>query len=86
MFTEIAVPGAVNGTFASDINDQGQIVGSSSDSDFNSHSFIYEKGTYTGIEIPGALVTNAYGLNDRKQIVGTYYDADSLPHGFVLRR
>ena len=39
--------------------------------------------TYTELDVPGAMVTNANGINDSGQIVGNFDDA-SGDHGFLL--
>ena len=41
--------------------------------------------TYTPIDFPGALTTDASGINSRGEIVGTYTDAGNVVHGFRLR-
>jgi uncharacterized membrane protein len=40
--------------------------------------------TYTPINFPGAIVTDASGINSAGEIVGTYTDASNLVHGFRL--
>jgi len=41
--------------------------------------------TFTTIDVPGALLTVAYGINARGDVVGTYVDATNHQHGFVRR-
>src|SRR2546429_6521675 len=38
--------------------------------------------TFTTIDVPGAIQTNANGINSRGQIVGVYYDS-LVNHGFL---
>jgi len=64
---------------AHDINNAEQIVGCYA---LCSHGFLYDGSTFTSIDVPGAVVTQATGINDFGQIVGTYYDGTTL-HGFV---
>lgn len=40
--------------------------------------------TYTSIDFPGALATDASGINSRGEIVGTYTDPNNGVHGFRL--
>jgi probable HAF family extracellular repeat protein len=82
-FTTLDDPAAFFGTFASGINDRGQIVGSYFDSVDDQHGFLYSGGFYTTIDDP--LATNGtivQGINDAGQIVGLYSD-DSGTHGFL---
>ena len=62
---------------ASDINNEGQIVGSS-----GGHGFLYNDGALAIIDAPGAFATLVTGINDVGQIVGYYYDRAGI-HGFV---
>jgi probable HAF family extracellular repeat protein len=41
-------------------------------------------GTFTPIEVPGAMFTTAIGINARGQIVGGFRDAGGVIHGFLL--
>jgi probable HAF family extracellular repeat protein len=73
-------------TFATGINDSGQIVGSydSRGRGFPNHGFLYSGGTYTTIDDPAAPgLTNAWGINDAGQIVGDYQDNTGVVHGFL---
>ena len=45
--------------------------------------FTYNRGTFTDIHIPGALLTNAIGINDAGSVVGTYVDSSGVQHGFL---
>jgi hypothetical protein len=38
--------------------------------------------TFTPIDVPGAIYTEAYGINPRGQIVGPYFDSTG-EHGFL---
>ena len=42
--------------------------------------------TYTSIDVPGAISTDASGINSSGEIVGTYTDARDIVHGFRLDR
>ncbi|MGA2797213.1 MAG: PEP-CTERM sorting domain-containing protein [Thermoguttaceae bacterium] len=73
------LPGA-DGSGVADINDNGQVVGSSFSSDGNySHAFIYDPTT--GLNdlgvVPGDASSYAYGVNNRGDVVGESF----LPGG-----
>jgi len=40
-------------------------------------------GSYTPIDVPGAVQTVPYGINDAGDIVGYYTDARDVEHGFL---
>jgi probable HAF family extracellular repeat protein len=89
VFTPIEHPdaGAGPGTFASGINDRGQIVGFYIDADGRGHGFLWDKGRFTPIDVPGAAASTATDINNRGQIVGEYGDDPFVPtalHGFLL--
>jgi probable HAF family extracellular repeat protein len=85
-YTTIDVPGGFGGTFASGINDQGEIVGGYYDG--KEHGFLYRDGVFTAIDFPGAVQTDAYGINQQGDIVGLYLTGkDAITtHGFLLRK
>jgi probable HAF family extracellular repeat protein len=70
-------------TFAEDINDAGQIVGSFREANGHEHGFLYSGGTYTTFDVPNSTLTHAFGINNAGQIVGRYTNA-SGQHGFLL--
>jgi probable HAF family extracellular repeat protein len=91
-YTTIDDPLGTEGTFASAINDKGQIVGEYVDSNGAYHGFLYNKGyygqrDYTTLDDPLASGaqggTSAYGINDKGQIVGGYVDSSGGSHGFL---
>ncbi len=47
------------------------------------HSFLLSNGSYTTLDVPGSLFTQAHGINASGQIVGWYYDGN-ITHGFLL--
>jgi type II secretory pathway pseudopilin PulG len=82
-FTTIDAPGAV-GTFVSDINNRGQIVGSAyrDPGATAGRGFLLAKGprgAFTPINFPGAANTVVAGINDRGLIVGAYQNATAAP-------
>jgi hypothetical protein len=74
--------GAILGTFGSGI-DGGRIVGNYLDFPTGaSHGFLYENGTFTPIDYPGATDTTVNGINGDR-VVGSYLDAAGVTHGFI---
>ena len=45
--------------------------------------FLYSDGTYSTLDVPGSIATEAIGINDLGQIVGYYTDAAGNEHGFL---
>jgi len=74
-------------TDPADPNDQGQIVGSYTDSSGVLHGFLCQGGTFSGIDVPfsGVTATEVSGINDRGEIVGRYLDSNSTSHGFLAK-
>lgn len=82
-YASIIVPNSVYTTAAA-LNSAGTVVGNWYDSSFTEHGFVYQGGTVTPFDYPGAANgTIAAGINDRGEIVGTYYDSSYVPHGFT---
>ena len=74
------------GTYATGIDDAGQIVGFYWDTQ-GQHGFVLSGGVYTTLNDPSAVYngyggTAVYGMNNFGQMVGTY--AGSVSHGFVV--
>jgi hypothetical protein len=94
-FTPIDVPGA--GTLPLGINKQGQVVGIYGDEGtvnnpdgsyprYRVHGFLWDEGRVSKIDVPGSVLTYAFGVNKRGQITGGYYDTTGTQHGFVFER
>jgi probable HAF family extracellular repeat protein len=63
---------------ATAINNRGEVAG-----DSGGHGFVYDHGTFTTLDGPGASVTtSAVAINDRGEVAGYYRDGSAL-HGFV---
>jgi hypothetical protein len=74
-----------------------EVVGSYIDSSGTEHGLVYNGGTYTAIDFPGAgtgvltdnngnvinLGTYLTGVNDSGQIVGDYFDSKGVEFGFL---
>lgn len=73
------------GTTPYDTNDGGEIVGYYIVPDFNNYYGLSTTDgvTFTEINFPGAVDTQALGVNSAGQIVGQWYDGTSF-HGFLL--
>src|SRR5712692_5958726 len=83
--TNIDVPSAIF-TIPSGINNAGQIVGTYIDSNFRSHGFLLDGGSFSTIDAPDASETSAMGINNLGPVVvGGYTDLTGSNHGFVLQ-
>ena len=69
----INVPGATN-TFATGVNNAGQVVGFYLDAGYSRHGFLLSGGLITTFDVPGAIRTYPTGINDSGQIVGSWSD------------
>lgn len=74
---------AGQGTTASGINRQGEVVGSFVDSKGVEHGFLLRAGTYTTLDVPKAKRTEAFGINQRGDIVGNF-TRGNVTSGFLL--
>jgi hypothetical protein len=64
-------------TWLRGINNKGQMVGHYNTQEnvpFEEYQFIYDKGTFTPIEFPGARQTHITGFNNESQVFGWYAD------------
>jgi hypothetical protein len=81
-YTTIDVPGA-SATFATGINDKGDIVGSYSDPESGQQrGFVIFGGTLTKLDCPQAPSTWR-AINNQRQIVGYYLDSQNNSHGLL---
>src|SRR5690242_5293629 len=69
-YSSIDYPGA-SATFANDINDAGQVVGTYRDASGAAHGFVLQNGIYSPLDFPGSPETFANGINDLGEIVGS---------------
>ena len=69
------------GTVAWGINNSGTIVGRVSTID-GAFGYRYDQGTFTLINVHGAIATEVFNINDRGQLVGDYGDSVGR-HGFI---
>lgn len=89
-FVRFDVPGAIS-TLANKIDDRGQIVGGSNDSNISvgapgTKGFLFHRGRLTTINVPGSIETQALGINNHGRVVGEYVDAAGTFHGFLWHR
>lgn len=77
----IAVPDQTSFSYASGINDTGQIVGTFAGA-YATHGFLKNGDTFTTIDGPNSSYTEATGINNLGQIVGNFID-ESGYHTFL---
>jgi len=91
-FTFIIVPDAGTqagqGTFATNMNLEGTILGYYVDANYGSHGFIRARnGAITKFDVPDGIGTISLGwsqcISVTGAIAGTYFDSAGLAHGFV---
>jgi len=86
VFRIIDIPGAT-GIFATDINNQGAIVGYFDDPDFHQHGFVEFDRFIGQIDVPDSDdLTVAAGINNRNEIVGSVTLSDTALDGFLLSK
>jgi probable HAF family extracellular repeat protein len=75
------------GTFASDINDDGTIVGAFDVIDNlghpATHGFIYSNGTFTTFDVAGATATEIAAINNNGDFAGNFVDSTGHQLGFL---
>jgi hypothetical protein len=83
---EAADPGVLQ--FPFDVNNRRRVVGQYVDTGGAVHGFLWERGRFVTIDVPGAPLTTAEGINDHGQVVG-YSAADpdlTGARGFLLAK
>jgi hypothetical protein len=65
--------------------ERGQAAGLSIDPDNVGHGFLWRRGVYTTIEVPGAVTTVPFAADNTGAVVGQYTDPDGSLHGSRLR-
>jgi probable HAF family extracellular repeat protein len=82
--------GTLNGgccSFATGINDRGEVVGSSVVEENTSHAFLWRRGHLTDLGTLGGPNSGAAGINDHGEVVGTSDLPDGGPlHATLWRR
>ena len=82
---DLGTLGGVYGA-AVDINDRGQIVGTSLTRNAQSHPFLWQNGKMTDLgafDTAATLPPSIFKINNHGQIIGTAVGAVAVEHGFV---
>jgi len=89
VLTIIEYPGSFH-SFATGINNQGQIVGFYRETawDFFAHGFLFDHGVYTSFDFPDGFSTFPSDINDKGEIVGQWWKTayGTLSGGFILEK
>jgi probable HAF family extracellular repeat protein len=84
-YLRLDFPGAITSQ-AYDINDRGQVVGEYKDADGVFHGYVWERGRFRTIDVPGQPgTTTATGINNHGQITGQAGPLEARI-GFLLDR
>jgi probable HAF family extracellular repeat protein len=77
--------GTLGGTasFATDLNDAGQVTGSSFTASGASHAFLYSGGSMIDLGTLGGDSSTGAGINASGQVIGTSATASGVSHAFV---
>jgi probable HAF family extracellular repeat protein len=78
-FTELVAPDREDLPIPFGLNNRGDLVGN-----IGGDAFLWSKGQYTYLRVPGSGETEARGINDEGQIVGFWLDDTLSIHGFVF--
>jgi len=73
-------------TYASGINDAGDIVGGYNEDDIDEtrRGFVLRDGVYSTFDVPGSGVTDIFAINNAGGMAGEYLDFDGLIYGFLF--
>ncbi|WP_157429531.1 hypothetical protein [Actinomadura oligospora] len=74
----------LSGTVASGINERGEIVGSYVGANGAVHGFLYARGEFTPIDVPGAQENWPFGINNRGQVTVQTVRADGSQPQYLL--
>jgi probable HAF family extracellular repeat protein len=74
-----------NYSYASDLNESGQVVGVTRTADSFSHAFLWDNGTMIDLGSLGGNYSSADGINDLGQVVGSAnLPGDEATHAFLV--
>ena len=71
------------GSYASAINDRGQVVGEGKNASGAWHAFLWQNGTMTDLGTLGGKKSAATSINERGEIVGTSTTRSGQTHAFL---
>jgi hypothetical protein len=80
---KIIGPHGSTDSFATGINDNGDVTGANFDSKIVSTGYVYSKGAYTTLSIPGYTNFGGVAINNAGQVLGDYVDANGTPQTFL---
>jgi hypothetical protein len=83
-FAQVDDPLGVDGTVIDGLNDRGELGGYWADSSDLYHGMVDMHGTFTTLDVPGAVFTAVTGVNDLGATVGVYGDSAEVIHGFLF--
>ena len=84
-FTDLGTLGGSE-SYASGINERGQVVGDSLTASGDYHAYLWEKGVMTDLGTLGGEFGNVLEINERGQIVGLSQTASGEFHAFLISR
>jgi probable HAF family extracellular repeat protein len=79
--TEIIDPNSTDVPIPFGIHNRGDIVGG-----LGGQGFVFSKGRFTMINVPGSVGTETRGINDHGEIVGFWMDAEGMIHGYLFSK
>lgn len=74
------------GSFAADINDVGQVAGTSNTVTGATVALVWDRGEMVELDALGGRNSSAAGINNRGQVVGTSDIASGPTHAFLATR
>jgi probable HAF family extracellular repeat protein len=83
IYSQIVFPGEADLTFASGINQAGEIVGTYGTPQ-TYLGFTDGNGTFTTVQVPAGQLTLAFAISNNGSIAGVYTDSSNLAHGFTF--
>src|SRR5512135_2618138 len=81
--TDLGTLGGAVGSWASGINDCGQVIGQSYTAAGELHAFLYSAGAMTDLGTLGGTASYATAINNRGQIIGHSPTITGATHAFL---
>jgi uncharacterized membrane protein len=82
-YLRVVIPGEPTATVGGLSPDGSAVVGSYAPSTGVTMGFIYQNGTVSTLQFPGAAYTNAGTINGAGEVVGTFSETGAVTHGFT---